>query len=324
MKTINPRRIKGLLLFSALVLMVPILPLLAKTIPPGLVCISTPAYAPARSFNPLPGRYSYTVSWNGIPAGSIELELDRQGDDYKIHASARTAKGIDLVYKLRYESHAVLAADTLKPKKSVSIVRANSREKTTELEFLPDGEIRSTRKNHHGKVKTIQFDSDNLTLDPYSAAFLALSQDWEVGQSRQFDLFNGKSRYLIEFTALEKTELTINEKRQAAIVLVPSIQKLNDTDDENEKKLRQARIYISTGHPKKILKLSSDLLFGSVNAEMVGFTPFQNNTPPSMMDQEDTIDRDKGKTPSMVIATNFLVPTAGVLSLYTLFQTFYI
>ena len=303
MKTINPRTIKCLAACCALLLTAQILPLLAKSFPPGLVCITTPSYTPARSFNPLPGRYSYAVSWNGIPAASIELELDRQGDDYKIHASARTAKGIDLVYKLRYESDTVLEADTLKPKKSVSVVRANSRKKITELEFSPDGEILSTRKNHHGTTKTIKFGSDNLTLEPYSAAFLALSQDWEVGQSRQFDLFNGKTRYLIEFSAIEQTELTVNGKNQTAIVLVPSIQKLNDTDDQDENKLRQARIYISAGHPKKILKVSSDLLFGNVNAEMVDFTPLRDSTPPPM-DEKDVIDGDKVKTPLAVVAAN--------------------
>ena len=125
-----------------------------------------------------------------------------------------------------------------------------------------------------------------------------------MGESRRFDLFSGKSRYLIEFSALEKTELTVNEKTQPAIVLMPSIQKLNDTDDENEKKLRQCRIYISTSHPKKILKVSSDLLFGSVNAEIVGFTPLPEAISPTT-DQEDTDDRDTDKTPPTIVAAGF-------------------
>lgn len=274
MKINNLKAIHFLAFFIVFVPVVHILPLLAKTVPAGQVCVSTPAYTPASSFNPLLGRYSYTVSWNGIPAASIELELDRLDDEYQIRASARTAKGIDIIYKLRYESQAVLEADTLRPKRSFSVVRTNSKKKTTELEFLPGGEILSMRKNDRGRVKTQKFDPDNFTLDPYSAGLLALSQEWKVGESRRFDMFSGKSRYLIEFFAVEQTELTVNERKRQAIVLIPMIKKLNDTEhDDKEKKLRQARIFISADQPRELLKVSSDLLFGSLDTEMVDFTP---------------------------------------------------
>jgi len=281
MESSKPKTILFLVLFVASVLIIHILPLFARTTPPGQVCISTPTYVPPSSFKPLLGRYSYSVSWNGIPAGSIELELNRKDDDYEIHAKARTAKGIDLVYKLRYESQTVLAADTLKPKHSLAVVQTNSKEKTTELEFLPDGKISSKRKNHQGRVKTLKFNSDNFTLDPFSAAFLALSQEWKVGENRRFDLFSGKSRHLIELSAVEKTELKVNGAKRPAIVIIPTlIKKLNVTKETKKKKLRQAKIYISADQRREILKISSDLLFGSVNTEMVGFTPTTDKPAP--------------------------------------------
>jgi len=267
---------KSLFLATAgiLLLILVALPLAAKKIPADQVRITTPVYVPTDSFKPLPGRYSYSVSWKGIPAGDVELEIDRDAVDYTIHASAQTNKVIDFFYRLRYESETILEADTLRPKHSISVALTNAKKKMTELEFLPNGEIQSKREDHRGRLKTFTFDPDNFTLDPYSAGFLALSQEWKVGDTRRFDLFSGKSRYLIEFTAVEQTELTVNGKERSAIVLSPTVRKLTDTDhDSEDKKMRDVRIYISADQPREILKMSSDLLIGSIDTEMVDFAP---------------------------------------------------
>jgi hypothetical protein len=65
-----------------------------------------------------------------------------------------------------------------------------------------------------------------------------------------------------------------------AIVLTPMIKNLTDSadDDKQKKKLRQAQIYISMDHPREILKITSDLLFGSVDTEMVAFAPKNENS----------------------------------------------
>ena len=244
----------------------------AQSIPPGQVKISTPAYSPSPSFKPLMGVYTYSVSWNGIPAARLELEVEKNGDDYKLKARAQTAKAIDLIYKLRYHSETVISTQTLMPKRSVSFTRANWREKRTELVFLPGGEIHSVERDQRGKEKTLQFDPENFTLDPYSAGFLALSQDWKAGDKRQFDTFNGKNRYLIELTALEQTEIFVGGRTRKAVVIRPNVKKLTDTDPD-PKKLREARIYISTDDSREILKISSEVFVGSVNTNLESFTP---------------------------------------------------
>jgi hypothetical protein len=243
----------------------------AKKIPPDMVKITTPAYSPELSdFNPKLGRYTYTVSWQGIPAGTVDMNLKRNGDQYEISASARSAEAIDYVYKLRFRSQAILSAQTLMPKRSVSITKENTRKKKIELEFFSNGEIESVYTDNRGGSETVKFNPGNFTLDPFSTAFLALSMDWKVGDKRQFDTYNGRNRYLIELTAVDRTDITINGRTQKAIVISPSIKKLTDTDTQ---KLRTARIYISAGNSREILKISSDLFFGSVDTDMVAFVP---------------------------------------------------
>lgn len=265
-----------------------------KRIPLDQVKVSTPVYTPDFSeFAPKMGKYTYEVSWNGIPAGSIKLELDRKGADYEIRASARTAWYIDIFYQLRYWTEAVISAKTLRPKHSISLSRENSRRKETEVTFLPDGTIHAVRKDHKGRVKSLDFESDNFTLDPYSAAFLALSLHWDVGDKRQFDTFNGKNRYLIELTAVERTRIDTGGGPREAIVIVPTVKKLTDTD--SKKKLKGARVYISTGADREILKISSDLFIGSVDTDMVEFSPPGRHDLTRMSINSEAVPADPGR-----------------------------
>jgi hypothetical protein len=261
-------------LFLAIVMLLVISqtePLWAKKISPDQVKVSTPVYAPELShFNPPLGRYTYAVAWKGIPAGTVEVDLNRNGADYEIKATVYTTKAIDYVYKLRYRTMAVVSAETLLPRRSFSFSRANSREKRIEMEFMPNGEIHSEYTDPYGKLESLYFDPDNFTLDPYSAGFLALSMEWAVGDKRQFDTFNGINRYLIELTAVNRTEITVHGKIFQAIVISPKVKKLTDTDTG---KLRETRIYISAGDSREILKISSDLFIGSMETDMVSFTP---------------------------------------------------
>lgn len=249
----------------------------AKEIPPDEVSVSTPTYEPGKAgFDPKLGQYSYEASWNGIAAGTVTLTLARRGNNYHIAASAKTASFIDIFYKLRFRTEAVLAARTFQPKRSMYVTRANSREKTTQMAFSPDGKISSVRESR-GNIQAYHFKPDNFTLDPFSAAFLALSLEWEVGQTRQFDTFNGKSRYLIELTAVEKTRITVRGVAREAIVISPSVTNLTDSDPSD--KLHEAKIYIATDRSREILRLVSDLFIGSIKTSMVSYTAAVSEKP---------------------------------------------
>jgi hypothetical protein len=255
----------------------------AKKIPPDQIRITTPAYSPELpDFNPRQGRYIYIVSWQGIPAGTINLEFKRNTDQYEISANVRSAKAIDYVYKLRFRTKGILSAETLMPKQSVFITNENDRKKKIELAFFPNGEIQSVYTDNRGGRESVKFNPGNFTLDPFSTAFLALSMNWEVGDKRQFDTYNGRNRYLIELTAVEKTDITVNGKTQNVIVISPGIQKLTDTDT---KKLRNARIYITADSSREILKISSDLFFGTVDVDMVDFIPAKQKSAGEKTDQ---------------------------------------
>ncbi len=271
MEITNPVKFKSLFQWIAILMAI----LLAGSvgwsdkIPVDQVKISTPVYTPDLStFAPKMGTYTYRVSWKGIPAGTVKMELARNGSDYEIRINASTVKFIDIFYKLRYSAEAEISAETLLPKHSISYSKENKRHKESEVTFFPDGTVHSISTDNRGKVESIEFEPDNFTLDPYSAAFMALAMDWEVGDTRQFDTFNGKNRYLTELTATDRTIIQVGSRSREAIVVVPTVQKLTGTDS---KKLKRAKIYISTDSGREILKISTDLMIGSVDTDMVDF-----------------------------------------------------
>lgn len=259
-------------------------PVYADRIPVDEVEIITPAYSPEPgTFEPRFGTYAYSVSWQGIPAGTVELEMVQNGTDYRIKGRAETNRFVSLFYKLRFNTEALVSASTLQPKRSVYRNRTNNDTEHTKIEFLPDGKIKSVHEDRRGDIEELHFSPNNFTLDPFSAVFLALSLPWEVGDNRQFDTFTGTSRYLVELTAVDKTNLTVKGETREAVVIAPRVKNLTKKDpSEDDDRLREAKIYVSTDPSREILRISSDIFIGSVNTRLVSFTPSNNNAQASI------------------------------------------
>jgi hypothetical protein len=244
----------------------------AQNITADVVQLSTPVYRPeAPNFSPALGTYTYEISWQGIPAAEAKITVRKEGDTYHVVTTARTYPMIALLYNLRYRSEAVLAHDTFLPKRFSAEQRENSKRKTVEVTFGADGEIHSERSLNNGQPKVMRFNSNNFTLEPYSAAFLARSLEWKKGQSREFDTFNGKSRYLVTLTAEEITKIEIDGVMRDAWVISPVVKNL--TDSKSDKKLRKAKIYVTADSQRDVVKLVSSVFIGSVTTEMTSFAP---------------------------------------------------
>jgi hypothetical protein len=267
-------------------------------IPPDEVEIVTPVYVPEPgNFEPRFGEYTYSVTWQGIPAGTLELSLETNGSDYLIKATARTNRFVGVFYSLRFNTEAIVSAVTFYPKVSVYHSQENKRRRNTRIEFSPDGEIKSVHEDRRGNIEELQFKPNNFTLDPFSAAFLALSLHWEVGDTRQFDTFTGRGRYLVELTAIERTSLRIDGEMREAMVISPRIQNLTKTDaPKNDERLTEARIYVSTDPTREILQISSDVFVGSINTSLVSFSPAKNSEKALT-----TVNRQSSATPPGII-----------------------
>lgn len=243
----------------------------AENISAADVKVSTPRYkANTDSFSPPLGTYTYEVSWQGIPAATATVVVDRENDKYKVSSHAKTAKFIDIFYRLRYQADGKIDAQDFSPDKLVINHKENSRVKAYNITFGDGGMIRSVQQKNDSK-EVLEFVSDNYTLDPFSSTFLARSLDWKVGDTRFFDTFNGKSRYLIKLTAVEEITRDHNGSPKQLIVIEPTVRNL--TKPTQDSKLRTAKIYVTKDERRDVVEIASSVFVGTVRTELVGFVP---------------------------------------------------
>lgn len=262
-------------------------------ISPELVKITTPRYQPEDSkFSPRLGTYEYSVGWEGINAASCKLTIQRQGDTYVVDAAARTYTGVDLLYKLRYEAIGVISANDLTSINLDIDHQENSRHKNIAIDFSPTLKkihaVRSKGANDPDK-KILSFNTDNFTLDPIAATFLARSLNWQVGDTKHFDVFNGKSRYIISLTAVERKKIRYQGEDRPVIVITPQVRNLTTT--KPRAKLRQAFIYVSDDEFREVLRIESSVFIGRVITELDSFTPATTEIrPPIQMVRSSNTD----------------------------------
>ena len=247
-------------------------------IPPDKVKVTTPVYRPAMSeFSPALGTYVYEVAWQGIPAATLTVNVEQEGLRYHIDTEAKTNKAIDVFYKLRYYGEAKISAIDLMPYETYIDSRENKKVKTARISFLENGEILSVRTRNGKQEPLLKFDPNNFTLDPFSAAFLARSLNWKKGETKKFDTFNGKTRYLISLTAEDKVNMKINDQKKDVWVISPKVKKLTETNPK--KKLREAKIYVTADSAREILLIASEVFVGTVTTTLKSFTPSTRPAP---------------------------------------------
>ena len=245
----------------------------AEYIMPGDVSVSTVAYKPKHTdFNR--GNYSYKVSWQGIPVATAEISVNDPDVDgiWKVNAGAKTNDWISTFYTLSFKSESTFSKNNFRPLQFISNQTENSKKKVKQVSFDQDGTITTQAYKNGKKEETLSFRSDNKTLDPISAAFLARSLDIKVGSKKSFDVFNGKNRYLITFNVEGREKLKVGKNRELdCFTVIPEVVKLTDT--EGEKRLKSAKIWITADDKRDIIKIESSVLVGKVKAEFVKFTP---------------------------------------------------
>lgn len=234
--------------------------------------ISTPVFHVDFSrFRPTLGTYDYVVSWQGIPAADASINVSQEGMRFRVVADVRTYSGIDLFYRLRYRAESLMSAVDLLPIRTIIDQQENSTKRNTQIEFLENGDIRSVRSKNGGDVSIDVLSTDNFTLEPFSAAFIARSLDWKVGQTNVFDAYNGKTRYLISLTADREETMKVNGELRKVWVIVPRVVLAGSNAPHS--KLREARIYVTADERRDILKIVSSVFVGSVTTALDAFTP---------------------------------------------------
>jgi len=234
---------------------------------------NVPVYAP--KFYPFERgeKEVYRATWNGMfSVATAEVTTTSSMVDgkkvYQVRVDAKTAKALDLIWKMRDVIKSTFDAKSLAPSHYVFSQRENSRIIDTEAKLDLNTKRWAVNRQQNGKrTKIYQFDSQN-TFDPVTAVYLARSIDFKIGDKLYFKIFGGRYQYLLELFVEKKESVELpSGKTVEAYKIVPQVQNLKKSGYAS--RLREAAIWISADERRLPVKLSSKILFGSVQLDLM-------------------------------------------------------
>jgi len=239
------------------------------TVKPENLPVYTPKYYPFDRGE----KGVYRATWNGLfSVATAEVTTTSSLVDgkrvYQVRVDAKTARALDLIWKMRDTIRSTFDAKSLSPSHFLFNQRENSRIIDTEAKLdLAAKRWAVTRQQVGKRTKIYYFDSQN-TFDPVTAVYLARSVDFKVGDKLYFKVFGGRYHYLLELFVEKKEPVALpSGKTVEAYKIVPQVQNLKKSGYAS--RLREAAIWISADERRLPVKLSSKILFGSVQLDLV-------------------------------------------------------
>jgi Protein of unknown function (DUF3108) len=215
----------------------------------------------------------YRASWNGMfSVATAEVQTVPTVVDgkkvFQVRVEAKTSKVLDLIWKMRDTISSTFDAKALSPSRYTFNQKENSRVINTNARLDPTTKRWSVNRQQVGKrAKIYEFESQN-TLDPITAVYLARSIDFKVGDRLYFKIFGGRYQYLLELFIEKKEPVALESgKTVDAFRVIPRIQ--NITKNGYASRLNDATIWLSADERRVPIKLSSKIVFGSVQLELI-------------------------------------------------------
>ncbi len=167
-----------------------------------LLCRPSPAF----SFQ-TPEKFTYSLTWEGIFAGTSTLAVTRDGNGYKIVSTAKSADYISLFYKVRD----MIVSTTMENSFASRSYKIKSREgkhvKQLGVLFAGEGGRKKTAYIDYlaqsGK-KTKKFTTPPGVMDPLSSFFYVCTMPLVVGKSVHVTIFDDEKVWNVEVKVLKK------------------------------------------------------------------------------------------------------------------------
>ncbi|GIW42167.1 MAG: hypothetical protein KatS3mg076_2744 [Candidatus Binatia bacterium] len=198
-----------------------------------LACTAAASEAPG---SPV-GEWRYVLLWNGLPAGSASVRVDRdeKAGTYVVEGEARTNALVDLFWRLRASLRSVVDASSWRPRRYELVRKKSKKRKVVEVAFSRDGAV--GWYSRRGKV-TVRKVEEPRILDPVAAALRALAFPLRTNEPYSYRVFTGRALYEVEARILgrEKVRVPAGEfeawKAFLRVVRVPREAREKKDDDE--------------------------------------------------------------------------------------------
>ncbi len=185
---------------------------------------------------------------------------------YQVKIRAKTYKYLDLIWKMRDSIESTFEADTLRPHRFIFRQRENRRRIDTTALYDRWSEKWVVRRQKGHKVRQYEFHSSSI-LDPILATYYVRTIDFKVGDELRFEVFGGKSRYLVSLNVVGEERVEVGAGVFDAYRIIPRV--INLTRSGYARRVRHATVWISNDPKRRLLRVVSHVFIGSVYIELV-------------------------------------------------------
>ncbi|MCS6961121.1 MAG: DUF3108 domain-containing protein [Deltaproteobacteria bacterium] len=220
----------------------------------------------------LEGIYKYDISWENLKAGEAVIQIEKQGSDYVLRVSGKTANWLRPFYYLSYKAEVLM-------KKDFSLVKGTA----IKNDKKEDEVIVYTRYNDSLKIERTVFKKKfkketshikelNAAWDPFSSAIAALLENWSFGKKSRYFVSNGKTEYEINLEVINEKPVSTSEK---IVTLKPIIKSQNT---KQIKKLKQVTIKLKSENGFNFVdEIRSKVFIGSVYFKLKSIDPIKTS-----------------------------------------------
>jgi hypothetical protein len=214
-------------------------------------------------------RLAFRAYWMGIPAGQaiVESGADPARPGWlRAEAWLRTSRVADVFYKMRdyvredFVASPLMAGDMY--------IRQHDNRRLYEYNVSFDHSARTVRAVEHNRRGTKQriFKADN-PWGPLSGSTVALSLPLETGRTYTFDVFVGRSRFVLSFKVMRRERLLTPIGEVEALRLHPSVVYLSN--GRLAQVMQGTTVWISDDARRLPLRLETQAYFGTVRVDLV-------------------------------------------------------
>ncbi|HUK39598.1 MAG TPA: DUF3108 domain-containing protein, partial [Candidatus Acidoferrales bacterium] len=211
------------------------------------------------------------ASWNGlVSVATATVYTTSEWIDgqkfYNVRVEASSSELLDFIWKMRDTITSKINANELTPAQFTFSQRENRKVIDTIASFDRTTERWSVHRDDRKKIKRYQFDQPNNMLDPITAAYLARSLDFKVGDHIYFHIFGGKNRYLLDLEVERKETIRLKSGNIEAFKFVPRVEDV--LQEGYATRLNEAAVWISADERHLPVLLKGKVIFGSVYIEI--------------------------------------------------------
>ena len=239
-----------------------------------LVLSLTAAHASAGGVTAFgPGeRLEYVLKWAGIPAGDSVMKVVA-GDPFEgevlfeVVSTARSRSLVDVFYKVRnrYETH-ILPSDGL-TRRYIFAMNEGGKKKNRLLLFDQEQHTLTRIVQEAGETQSQVYEIPENCQDNLSSLYAMRNEDFEVGDSLTFFVFEGKKTWELVVDVLAEEKVEVRAGRFTTLKVHPKLK-----FEGIFRRKGELHVWMTKDRHHVPVLMKSQVRIGSIDAELVDYT----------------------------------------------------